>query len=82
VFWPSNGSLLPFSGETNAWFQAHRGNRGSKLPVWGSIRLLKAAPGLRLQRRVRRNESKTMVHCAGHPRSIEGEEFDPPGIGQ
>jgi len=43
VFWQRNGSLLPFSGETNAWLQAHRGNPGSNLPVWGSTKLLKAA---------------------------------------
>jgi hypothetical protein len=43
VFWPRNGSLLPFSGETNAWFQAQHGNPGSKLPVWSSTKLLKAA---------------------------------------
>jgi len=47
VFWLRNGSLLPFSGETNAWFQACGGNPGSKLPVWGSIRLLKAATSRR-----------------------------------
>ena len=47
MFWPRNGSLLPFSGETHAWFQARRGNSGSKLPVWGSIRLLKAATSRR-----------------------------------
>jgi hypothetical protein len=35
VLWPGNGSLLPFSGETNARLQADRGNPGSKLPVWG-----------------------------------------------
>ena len=47
VFWPGNGSLLPFSGETNAWQQAHGGHPGSKLPVWGSTRLLKAATSRR-----------------------------------
>jgi hypothetical protein len=47
VFWPGNGSLLPFSGETNAWLQAHRGIPGSKLPVRGSTRLLKAATSRR-----------------------------------
>jgi hypothetical protein len=47
VFWPRNGSLLPFSEETNALFQARRGNPGSKLQVWGSIRLLKAATSRR-----------------------------------
>jgi hypothetical protein len=47
LFWPGNGSLLPFSGETHAWLQAHRGNPGSKLPVWGSTRLWKAATSRR-----------------------------------
>jgi hypothetical protein len=47
MFWLRTGSLLPFSGETDAWFQARRGNPGSKLPVWGSIRLLKAATSRR-----------------------------------
>ena len=47
AFWPGNGSLLPFSGETNAWLQAHRGNPGSKLPVWGSTRPLKSATSRR-----------------------------------
>jgi hypothetical protein len=47
VFWPGNGGLLPFSGETNAWLQAHGGNPGSKLPVGGSTRLLKAATSRR-----------------------------------
>jgi len=47
VFWPRNGSLLPFSGGTHAWLQAHRGKPGSKLPVWGSTRLLKAATSRR-----------------------------------
>jgi hypothetical protein len=47
VFWPSNGSLLPFSGETNAWLQAHHSHPGSKLPVWGSTRLLQAATSRR-----------------------------------
>jgi hypothetical protein len=47
VFWPGTGSLLPFSGKTNSWLQAHRGNPGSKLPVWGSTRLLKAATSRR-----------------------------------
>jgi hypothetical protein len=47
VSWPGNGSLLPFSGETHAWLQAHRGHPGSKLPVWGSTRLLKAATSRR-----------------------------------
>jgi len=35
--------LLPSSGETKAWLQAHRDHPGSKLPVGGSTRLLKAA---------------------------------------
>jgi hypothetical protein len=47
VFQPRNGSLLPFSEETNAWFQARRGNPGSKLPGWDRIRLLKAATSRR-----------------------------------
>jgi hypothetical protein len=47
VSWPGNGSLLPFSGETNAWLRAHRGNPGSKLPVWSSTMLLKAATSRR-----------------------------------
>jgi len=47
VFWTRNGGLLPFSGETNVWFQGRRGNPGSKLPVWDSIRLLKAATSRR-----------------------------------
>jgi hypothetical protein len=29
------------------WLQAHCGNPGSKLPVWGITRLLKTAPGRR-----------------------------------
>jgi hypothetical protein len=32
MFWPRNGSLPPFSGETDAWLQVQRGNPGSKLP--------------------------------------------------
>jgi hypothetical protein len=47
VFWPGNGSLLPFSGEINAWLLAHRDNPGSKLPACGSPRLLKAATSRR-----------------------------------
>jgi hypothetical protein len=47
VFWPGNGSLLLFSAETHAWLQAHCGNPGSKLPVWGSTKLLKAATSRR-----------------------------------
>jgi len=46
VIWRGNGSLLPFSGETNAWLQAYRGNPGSKLPVRGCTRLLKIEVGL------------------------------------
>jgi len=46
-FWQRNGSLLPFSGETNAWLQARGGSPGSRLPVWGSIRMLKAATSRR-----------------------------------
>jgi len=47
VYWLRDGSLLPFSGETNACFQTRRGNPGSKLPVRGSSRLFKAATSRR-----------------------------------
>jgi hypothetical protein len=46
-YWPRTGSLLPFSGGTNAWFWARRGIPGSKLPVWGGIGLMKAATSRR-----------------------------------
>jgi hypothetical protein len=72
VFWPCNGSSLPFSGETNAWFQASRGNSGSKLPVWGSIRLLKAGTSRRTPNAPSMPcvQTHAMRHYAGRPRSI------------
>jgi hypothetical protein len=72
VFWPGTGSLLPFSGETNAWPQAHSGNPGSKLPVWGSTRLLQAATSRRTPNApwARRQRS-----CAGQVNVVDACEF-------